>query len=206
VYGTSGDQILLWFNLLNAESADGTLAAVPMGGEVRMTGTPRFEARAVGAFEQKPGCPEATTAALSAERIEKLCRGECFNPSDERKQITRIEVVRIRPQVRSGEPLRGLIEDPWKKIACDPSPNGCVVQFEDPDFATAGRDTLYYVRAIEEPSPAVNAGALRCRTDESGRCIEVNPCQGDYRTPPADDCLGTIEERAWSSPIFVDRG
>ena len=206
VYGTSGDQILLWFHLLNAESADGTLAAVPMGGEVRMTGTPRFEVRAVGAFEQKPGCPAATTAALSADRIEKLCRGECFNPSDERKQITRIEVVRIRPQVRSGEPLRELIEDPWKKIACDPSPNGCVVQFEDPDFATAGRDTLYYVRAIEEPTPAVNAGGLRCRTDETGRCIEVNPCQGDYRSAPDDDCLATIEERAWSSPIFVDRG
>jgi len=206
VYGTSGDQILLWFHLLNAENTDGTIAAVPMGGEVRMTGTPRFEVRAVGAFEQKPGCPEATTAALSADRIEKLCRGECFNPSDERKRITRIEVVRIRPQVRSGEPVSELIEDPWKKIACDPSPNGCVVQFEDPDFATAGRDTLYYVRAIEEPSPAVNAGGLRCRTDETGRCIEVNPCQGDYRTAPDDDCLATIEERAWSSPIFVDRG
>ena len=206
VYGTSGDQILLWFHLLNAESADGTLAAVPMGGEVRMTGTPRFEVRAVGAFEQKPGCPAATTAALSADRIEKLCRGECFNPSDERKQITRIEVVRIRPQVRSGESVGELIEDPWKKIACDPSPTGCVVQFEDPDFATAGRDTLYYVRAIEEPSPAVNAGGLRCRTDETGRCIEVNPCQGDYRSAPDDDCLATIEERAWSSPIFVDRG
>ena len=206
VYGTSGDQILLWFHLLNAESADGTLAAVPMGGEVRMTGTPRFEVRAVGAFEQKPGCPAATTAALSADRIEKLCRGECFNPSDERKQITRIEVVRIRPQVRSGESVGELIEDPWKKIACDPSPNGCVVQFEDPDFATAGRDTLYYVRAIEEPTPAVNAGGLRCRTDETGRCIEVNPCQGDYRSAPDDDCLATIEERAWSSPIFVDRG
>ena len=75
VYGTSGDQILLWFHLLNAENPDGTLAAVPMGGEARMTGTPRFEVRAVGAFEQKPGCPEATTAALSADRIEKLCQG-----------------------------------------------------------------------------------------------------------------------------------
>jgi hypothetical protein len=206
VYGTSGDQILLWFHLLNAENPDGTLAAVPMGGEARITGTPRFEVRAVGAFEQKPGCPQATTDALSADRIEELCRGECFNPSDERKRITRIEVVRIRPQVRKDEPVRGLIDDPWKKLACDPSPNGCVVQFEDPDFATAGRDSVYYVRAIEEPSPAVNAGGLRCRSDESGRCIEVNPCRGDFRTAADDDCLATIEERAWSSPIFVDRG
>ena len=206
VYGTSGDQILLWFNLLNAESADGAPAAVAMGGETRMTRAPRFEVRAVGAFEQKPGCPEVSTNALSPERIDALCRGECFNPSDERRQITRIEVVRIRPQASRGEPVAGLIEDPWKKIACDPSPNGCVAQFEDPDFATAGRDTLYYVRAIQEPSPAVNGGQLRCRRDENGRCIEVNPCHGDYRTPKDDDCLWTIEERAWSSPIFVDHG
>ena len=204
VYGTSGDRILLWFHLLNAEQPGGSVGVVPMGGEARMTTTPRFEARAVGAFKQKPGCPESSTSALDAGRIAALCMGECFNPSDERKLITRIEVVRIRPQAHRDEPLRGLIDDPWKKLPCEPSQNGCVVQFEDPEFVAGGRDTLYYVRAIEEPSPAVNAGNLRCRTDETGRCIEVNPCWGDYRTPASDDCLATIEERAWSSPIFVD--
>ncbi len=206
VYGTSGDHILLWFNLLNAEQADGSIGVVPMGGEARMASTPRFEVRAVGALEQKPGCPESSTAALDAGRIAALCKGECFNPSDERKIITRIEVVRIRPQARRDEPVAGLIEDPWKKIPCEPSQNGCVVHFEDPEFTGAGRDTVYYVRAIEEPSPAVNAGNLRCHYDETGRCIEVNPCWGDYRTPESDDCLATIEERAWSSPIFVDAG
>ncbi len=204
VYGTSGDRILLWFHLLNASQPDGSLGAVPMGGEARMTGTPRFEVRAVGAFKQKPGCPDASTDLVSAEHLQHLCRGECFNPSDERKLVTRIEVVRIRPQARPGEPVAPLIEDPWKTLACDPSQNGCVAQFEDPDFPAAGRDAVYYVRAIEEPSPAVNAGGLRCKVDEAGRCLEVNPCQGDYRTPATDDCLATIEERAWSSPIFVN--
>jgi hypothetical protein len=204
VYGTSGDRILLWFHLLNASRDDGSVAAVPMGGEARMSGMPRFEVRAVGAFAQKPGCPDSTTGALSAGRVEQLCRGECFNPSDRRKLITRIEVVRIRPQIRPGEPLRPLIEDPWQTITCAPSQNGCVAQFEDPEFESAGRDTVYYVRAIEEPSPAVNGGALRCKLDESGQCLETRPCYGDYRTPATDDCLETIEERAWSSPIFVD--
>ncbi len=206
VYGTSGDRILLWFHWLNAERPDGTPTSVPMGGAGRASASPRFEVRAVGARKQHPGCPKSSIAALGPERLERLCKGECHHPSDERKRITRIEVVRIRPQARPGEPVRELIEDPWKLLDCEPGPNGCVVQFEDADFAAAARDTVYYVRAIEEPSPAVNAGNLRCQRDESGACLEVRPCYGDYRSSDADDCTSTIEERAWSSPIYVDAG
>ena len=206
VYGTSGDRILLWFNLLNAPQPDGSVATVPMGGDVHMNGTPRFEVRAVGAFKQKAGCPDYSVNALTPERLQYLCKGECYNPSDERKRITRIEVVRIRPQTSPGEPVAQLIEDKWRTFPCEPSAAGCVVQFEDADFVTSRRPAVYYVRAIEEPSPATNAGDLRCKYDESGNCIEPHPCYGDYRTPASDDCLKTIEERAWSSPIFVDAG
>ena len=206
VYGTSGDRVLLWFNLLNAPGPDGTMTTVPMGGDVRMTSTPRFEVRAVGAFKQKAGCPEYSVNALSPARLQHLCKGECYNPSDERKRITRIEVVRIRPQTSPGEPVAQLIEDTWRTFPCEPSATGCVVQFEDPEYVASHRPAVYYVRAIEEPSPAVNAGNLRCKYDESGRCIEPRPCYGDYRTPASDDCLATIEERAWSSPIFVEGG
>jgi len=204
VYGTSGDRILLWFNLLNAPGSDGSPVSVAMGGETAMDRSPRFEVRAVGAFKQKPGCPDYSVNALAHDRLQWLCKNECYNPSDERKRITRIEVVRIRPQITPGEPLDQLIEDKWRVFPCEPSDAGCVVQFEDPDFLAAARPAVYYVRAIEEPSPAVSGGQLRCKYDEGGRCIEVHPCYGDYRTAKSDDCLGTIEERAWSSPIYVD--
>jgi len=204
VYGTSGPRILLWFDLLNDPgSADGVL---PMGGEARMRTTPEFRVRAVGSFEQKPGCPDLSVDALGPERLHHLCRDECYNPSDERRAITRIEVVRIRPQDRPGEPVAELIEDPWQVIACDPTNRaGCTATFSDPDFATGARDALYYVRAIEAPSLAVNADNLRCvRRDAAGRCLETSPCWGDFRTDYEEECLGYTEERAWSSPVFVE--
>jgi hypothetical protein len=198
VYGTSGDRILLWFDLLN-----GPAGVVPMGGATKLTETPRFRVRAVGALAQAPGCPASATGALSTDRLDALCRGECFNPTDERRRITRIEVVRIRPQETPGEPIGELIEDPWRSIPCPGDPAGCSVEFDDPAFAAGGREALYYVRAIQEPTLTVNAGLERCTTDETGRCVDVNPCYGDYRTPVSDDCSAPSEERAWSSPIYV---
>ena len=172
-----------------------------MGSEITTSDTPRFRARAVGSLEQQPGCPEYSVAALRPERLEHLCRGECYNPGDSRRLINRIEVVRIRPQATPGEPVRELIEDPWRIYSCEPDPAGCMIEFSDPDFTETKRDAVYYVRAIEEPSPAVNAASLRCEYDEVGRCIELDPC---VHVPYQEDCLAENEERAWSSPIYVD--
>jgi len=200
VYGTSGPRILLWFELLNPPGSRGQGAV--MGSEVEMRDTPIFQARAVGSFEQKPGCPEYATASLTPERLEHVCKGECYNPGDRRRLITRIEVIRVWPQQFADEPIAPLIDDPWLSYECLPDPEGCVVTFSDPDYTRDGRDTLYYVRAVEEPRPAINAGGVRCELDAEGNCEKVNLCPGEAGL--ADDCLSSHEPRAWSSPIFVD--
>ncbi len=195
-YATSGPRILLWFDLVNPpESA----APLPMGSAVALAEAPVFEVRAVGSLEQQPGCPDFARAALSAERLERLCGGECYHPSDLRRPIARIEIVRIRPQRGASDPLEPLIEDPWRVLPCAPGAAGCRVRFSDPEFAGAARDSVYYVRAIEAPGLAVNAGTLRC---EGEGCARTTPC--DPWAPNSDDCLAPVEERAWSSPIFVD--
>lgn len=203
VYGTSGPRILLWFDLLDR---GGNSRVFPMGSELELAENPKFRARAVGALTQNPGCPPHSEVALGHERLERLCRGECYNPADQRLAIDRIEVIRIRPQEVKGEPVAPLIEDPWRTFDCDVGQNnGCSVEFEDPDFISSGRDAVYYVRALQVEEPIINAGGLRCAYDEWGQCIEVKPCYGDDRTDSGDQCLSTASHRAWSSPIFIDQ-
>jgi hypothetical protein len=199
VYATSGPRILLWFDLVNDPEAPR-----PMGSELRLAENPRFEARAVGASVQQPGCPESARTGLSPERLEQLCHGRCYHPGDEQHPIVAIEVVRIRPQSRPGEPVGDLIEDPWRRFECEPDPAGCVVRFEDEEFGGAGRDALYYVRALQEPTAAINGAPMSTEFDAEGRAVSVSICSGSYRTPEDDDCLAPVSERAWSSPIYLD--
>jgi hypothetical protein len=193
VYGTSGPRILLWFDLLNAP--DGS---APMGSEVAMRESPRFEVRAAGSFEPKPGCPDWAAEGLGAERLAALCQGECHHPSETRRPIQAIEIVRILPQTTDGESVDPLIQDPWLRFECDADPAGCVVTFEDAEYASLGRDALYYARALEEARPAILGNPLRTRFDGAGNATAIDPCD------TSDDCLDPVQERAWSSPIFVD--
>jgi len=198
VYGTSGPRILLWFDLLNSPGRGSS----PMGSQVELGETPIFQVKAVGSFAQNAGCGPDATQSLGKERLERLCQGECYNPSTLRRPISRIEIVRIRPQRAPDEEILGLVEDPWKVIECDGDPEGCVGTFVDEEYTERGRDTLYYARAIEVPSDAVAADPLGCRRDEMGRCVQVDPCFG---RADDDECLAQTEERAWSSPIFVNQ-
>jgi hypothetical protein len=197
-YATSGQKILLWFSATDAKGA-----RIPMGGAVETKTAPTFTVKAAGAFKQKPGCPSFAKAGLDETRLQKLCSGECDNPSDERAKITRIEVVKIRPQKTKGEDITPLIQDRFIVHACEPSTDGtCTFSFTDPAYNRDGRDALYYVKAIQEPEPMINADPLKCERDASGKCVKVNLCYGDYRSGKSD-CLSPAEPRAWSSPIYL---
>lgn len=194
VYGTSGDRILLWFDMLNAPGGE-----APMGSSLVFSQSPKFRVRAAGAFEQLPGCSDEVLESLGAERVARVCAGECYRPSDERRAISRIEVVRIVRQGSEDEPIEDLIEDPWLTLPCTGQADLCEVEFEDPWYVSLDREVLYYVRAIQEPTPAINAAGARCADAECKLCF------GDYRSPADDDCLSMNEERAWSSPIYLSR-
>jgi hypothetical protein len=196
VYGTTGQRTLLWFDLQNAPGA-----AAPMGAQVVLSEAPRFRVRAAGSFEQKPGCPDESLGALGPDGVERLCKGECHNPGDVRRPITRIEIVRIRPQQAPGEPIAKLIDDPFLVLPCPGDPSGCSVEFSDAELPALGRDALYYARVYEAPDQAINADGIRCERDEAGNCTRAQLCPGPRGV--MDDCLGPREPRAWSSPIFV---
>ncbi|MBD62880.1 MAG: hypothetical protein CMD68_02235 [Gammaproteobacteria bacterium] len=189
VYGTSGPRILLWFNLLNSPQGK-----APMGSEITMSQNPRFEVRAAGSFKQNEGCSEESIDSLSSERLDYLCAGECYNPSNERHIIEQIEIIKITPQAYQGELINSLIQDPWKIISCDRT-SECSIEFEDQNFT---RDSVYYVRAIQEETPAINGSSLSKRDNFS-------LCRGSFRTDFEDNCLSLTNERAWSSPIYLNK-
>ena len=93
VYGTSGPRILLWFDLLNAP---GGRPAFPWVARWSLGDrAPIFQVRGRGLLRaEAPGCPDRRRAApSSAERIARVCQGECYNPTDERRgPSARIEV------------------------------------------------------------------------------------------------------------------
>ena len=198
VYATSGERILLWFNLVNGQEE------VPMGSELSFSENPFFEVRAVGSYKQLPGCPDYVNDSMSKEEIERLCLNECYNPTNERNLIDRIEVIKIIP-TENLDALDNAIQDPWLVFDCNDTGQGCLVSFEDKQFTKDKVSSVYYIRAIQEESLAVGGDPLRCEYNEKGECIKIKPCYASGpEFEPSDDCLAPIGERAWSSPIFLN--
>ena len=198
VYATSGERILLWFNLLDSENG-----ITPMGRERNISQKPQFEVTAIGSFKQKPGCPEYVHTAMSPEEISRLCLNECYNPSNERNKIDRIEIVKITPTTEL-DSISNNIQDPWKVFTCNDTGEGCSANFFDDEYVLNNKSSLYYARAIQEPTNLVGGDPLRCELNEAGECIKIRPCYSsgpDF--DPNDDCLAPVGERAWSSPIFL---
>jgi len=197
-FATSGPRMLLWFDHINGTTK------TPMGGTLQTSTPGTFKVHAVGSFKQKPGCPDYAVDALGKKRIADLCANECYNPSDERNLIERIEIVRIQPQLTPDEKMSDLIDDTFLVHQCPADQNGCSFEFTDPDFSNNARDTLYYARAIQEPRPTINGEPVKCERDEEGNCIKATICRGDYNTPLDEECLSEKDVRAWSSPIYLN--
>ena len=128
---------------------------------------------------------------------------ECFNPGSERYAVTRIEVIKVLPEINESEDPNDLIMDPWKIFECEENKAVCKIRFQDEDFLTDNREATFYVRAIQEPTERINGKNLRCTYDAEGNCIETNFCYGGYKTDIDDNCVSMSEERAWSSPIYL---
>ena len=71
-----------------------------------------------------------------------------------------------------------------------------MVEFEDENYT---RDSIYYVRAIQASTLAINGDNSFIASSD------FKLCKGSFRTDLADNCLGETNERAWSSPIYLNK-
>ncbi len=197
IFATSGPRIKLWFFMTNPPGGK----ELPMGSSIKgFTGKPEFRVRAVGALRDLEEC-KSVSVARGSDFAEAICRNRCYSPDpDDRRAITKIQIIRIERGSSNGQ--LGKITDPWDEKTCPAdqaaSEEGCTITFDDEDYGAG--PVSYYVRALQEPTLAVNADTVRCKEyDGEGRCVKSEPCKEDE----SDDCLGMTNERAWSSPIFL---
>ena len=200
-FATSGDRIQLWFFVQDGAEWG------PMGSQLGGTPgeAPHFRVHAIGSPDDTQRCEDDLDQRVGREGFtEHVCRGHCYREGDQRRKITRFEIVRIRRQRNPCTDDVGLlIDDPFDTKPCvgdgeegdddGPGEVDCWAEFD-------GEDVLYHVRAIQEPTLAVNGDPLQCER-EDGRCVASHPCDPNDED---DDCLSLTEERAWSSPIYLE--
>jgi hypothetical protein len=186
-YGTSGPRITVRFfggdygpELCGAPdfAAQGYARGVPMGGDL----PPRSEppAFAVSALKD-PGTLDRAGGDLQRIQIVEIW----LDGDTPREAVHDV----------AGDPANGAGVDP---LTCQPTGSGasqlCAV-WRDPDFDPRA-PALWYVRVVENPSCRWNAHAcLAAKVDCASPAPGLEPCC-DPEVPK------TIQERAWTSPIF----
>lgn len=190
----------------------------PMGTAVtNFDNTPSFRVHAKGALPSSTECdgdegPSGWSTDNGGESFANaVCRNTCFKQTsssdDERSRILYFEVVRVlrgtdAPTVDTDysdsdfTEGRGLDIEVFR-LPCVGDEEGmgrseCWADFTDTTYAQGSRNAAYYVRAIQEPTEAINGAT---GTPEQEAC-----------DPNKSDCTQVTNERAWSSPIFVYRG
>lgn len=157
---------------------EGYSGGVPMGGDLpprpASAGGPKIAVAAM----RDPGTPEAPGAKLERLQVIKLWIDGSGTP---REQVIDI----------GGDPQNGATVDP---TTCEPSGPGadalCAV-WTDPAFDPA-RPAAYYARVIENPTCRFSTVICNSLTPEQKMNL---PCD-DVAFPK------TIQERAWSSPVW----
>jgi len=223
-YGSSGPRILLWFDLLNAPGGalpmggETALAEAPrfraaaIGARVQQPGCPNFVRDKLGAARLSRLCadechhPGDSRHRIAAMEVVRIRPRQSAAESPEML----IEDPWLRFDCTAATSTTGSAAAPAAATdatsttatsavaaVATTAEGGCTFEFSDPDFTAAARETAYYVRALQSPTPAINGDPLRCERDAAGRCLRAHPC------PPGDDCLAPIAERAWSSPIWI---
>jgi len=172
---------------------------------------------------------------LSRRRFEQVCSSQCYRPLDQRVPIARIEVIKIlQPLTRSEAEMEnlewspenpaGLIHDPYQVEEFHAEQVDW--SWSDPEFSREplGRTVAYYFRVIQEPTEGYNCHPIAllesgrtCPIDVNAKRIErkVNPQDGPAAKPRSsfgDPCYSDqgepgsfCQERAWTSPFYIER-
>ncbi len=195
VYGTSGTRPIvrffggerLPFGMCKGPNfaRKGYRFGVPMGGDLppMKRRSPRFAVAAL----QDPGAPGSPGTPL--QRIQ-IIKGWVDENGDTHEQVHDV----------AGDPDNGASVD---LATCEPQGKGftnlCTV-WEDPDFDPSER-AFYYARVVENPS---------CRwtqylcLDAAVDCSDPGGIPAGYERCCDDSIPMTLQERAWTSPIWYD--
>ncbi len=191
VFGTSGPRMRVRFHggwslasdLCDAQDAVARAdeAAVPMGSDLPAPGAGAGAPRFLVMAQADPGAPGLVTAPLQRVQVIKGWIGE---DGDHHQRVFDV----------AGSPDNGASVD---LDTCTPRGEGhaelCRV-WEDPDF-DPGKRAVYYLRAVENPTCRYSQWAcIRLPEDE-----RPDACRHELFSR-------TLQERAWSSPIWYTPG